>query len=389
MSSMIQDIRYALRQLRRSPGFTLTVVITLALGIGANTAIFTLVHGILLRTLPVGDPAQLYRIGDNSDCCVDGGFPGDASETGDFSIFSYDLYKYLRANTPEFEQLAAVQSWVGQQWAVRRGNALPKGLHGEFVSGNYFNTLGIGAYSGRVFTDNDDTPASAPTVVLSYDAWQGDYAADPTIVGSTIYLQAKPFTVAGIAARGFFGDRVIDTPPDFWLPLETEPYVDGDSAILHHADSHWLYPLGRVRAGTNIGALQAKITGMLRQWLYARTSYTANGGGALITKMHVVLSPGGGGIQNLQQQTGMGIKMLMILSAVVLLIACANIANLTLARTTGRRGEIAVRMALGAARRRVMRPDIDRGRVTEHYWRGRGTGSCLRRLAFHAYACVS
>ena len=355
MTNLLQDIRYAVRLLRKLPGFTITAVITLALGIGANTAIFTLVQGILLRSLPVTNPAQLYRIGDTTDCCVDGGFPGNAGDTGDFSIFSYDLYTYLRANTPEFEQLAAVQSWQGQWWAVRHGQEAAKPLHGEFVSGNYFVTLGLGAYAGRVFSNSDDTPNAPPATVLSYMAWQGDFAGDPSIVGSTIYIQAHPFTVIGIAPSGFFGDRVSDTPPDFWMPLQTEPYVHGDSAILHHPDSHWLYPFGRVRPGTNIGVLQTKLSVTLRRWLAASTTYTSNGGAAIIPKMHVVLAPGGGGIQNLQQQTGKGLTMLMILSSVVLLIACANIANLVLARSTGRRSEIAVRMALGAGRRRVTR----------------------------------
>ena len=354
MNQFLQDVRYALRQLRKSPGFSATAVITLALGIGANTAIFTLVHGILLRSLPVTDPATLYRIGDHDDCCVDGGFPGDAGDTGDFSIFSTDLYRYLKNAAPEFEQLAAVQAGGGM-WAVRRGNALPKSLHGEFVSGNYFSTLGLGAYVGRTFSDKDDMPAAPPATVISYKAWQGEYAGDPAIVGSTIFIQTLPFTVIGIAPPGFFGDRVTDSPPDFWMPIQTEPYLRGASAIINHPESHWLYPIGRVRPGTNIVALQTKLTASLRQWLYSRPQLTANGGATIIPKMHVVLSPGGGGIQNLQQETGEGLKMLMILSSVVLLIACANIANLMLARATTRRSDVAVRMALGAGRSRVVR----------------------------------
>lgn len=354
MKNVWLDIRYALRQLRKSPGFTITAVITLALGIGANTAIFTLIQGILLRSLPVVNPAQLYRIGDNGDCCVEGGFPGDATKTGDVTIFSTDLFQYLKNAAPEFEELAAVQAgnW---RWSVRRGNAEPKSLQGEFVSGNFFSTFGLHAYAGRLFADNDDTPGAAPATVLSYQAWQGEYASDASIVGSTIYIEAKPFTVIGIAPPGFFGDRVSDRPPDFWIPIQTEPYVRGDSAILHHPIAHWLYAIGRVRPGTNIGALQTKLSVALRQWLSSQPLLTANGGAAIIPKMHVVIVPGGGGIQNLQQQTSNGLTLLMFLSSVVLLIACANIASLMLARATTRRAEIAIRMAIGAGRRIIIR----------------------------------
>ena len=354
MNQLLQDIRYALRQLRKSPGFALTAIVTLALGIGANTAIFTLVQGILLRSLPVSNPAQLYRIGDTDDCCIDGGFQND---NGDTAIFSYDLYLALQKAAPEFEQLAAVQA--GQNtYYVRRGETEPKNLRTEYVTGNYFSTLGVGAFAGRALSASDDTPSAAPAAEISYASWQSDFAGDPSIVGSTIYIQTHPFTVAGIAPPGFFGDRVTDDPPAVWIPLNQEPGIEGPNTILHNADSNWLYPIGRLHPGASVGALDQKLSATLRQFLYARPMYVVLGLQSEIAKQHVVLTPGGGGIQNLQQETGKGLKMLMILASVVLLISCANIANLLLARGTARRADIAVRMAMGAGRRRLVRQMI-------------------------------
>src|SRR5664279_2837118 len=173
----MHDLRVALRQLRKSPGFAMTVILTIALGIGANTAIFTLVHTLLMRSLPVVDPKTLYRVGDLDDCCVNSGFIND---DGDFDLFSYDLYRHLRDNTPEFEQLAAMQSG-GNTVTVRRGSEPAKSQRSEFVSGNYFSTFGIGAFAGRALTPADDTAGAVPSVVLSYQAWRSDYGGDPSI----------------------------------------------------------------------------------------------------------------------------------------------------------------------------------------------------------------
>ncbi len=353
VTSVLQDLRIALRQLRKSPGFAITAVLTLALGIGANTSIFTLVQSILLRSLPVGDPSQLYRIGDRNDCCYYDTFQ---NEDGDFDLFSYDLYLHFKQSATEFEQLAAVEAG-GASFSVRSGSMPAKPVQAEYVSGNYFTTLGVGAYAGRPLRDDDDKPGAAPAVVLSYKAWQTDFAGDPGIVGSTIYVETHPFTVAGVAPPGFFGDRVIPFPPDLWMPLASEPLIEGANSSLLQKDSDWLYALGRVRPGINTVALQGKLSVALQDWMKTRPAYTEHGRAALIPRQHVVLAPAGGGIQRMQQhaQTGTGLRMLMLLSSVVLLTACANIANLLLARGAARRADVAMRVALGAGHGRIMR----------------------------------
>jgi predicted permease len=350
----MQDVLVALRQFRKSPAFAATVILTIALGIGANTAIFTLVHAILLQSLPVSAPKTLLRVGDLDDCCVNGGF---INENGDFDLFSYDLYRHLDETTPEFKHLAAMQSGSNEM-SVRRDSEPAKSLRTEYVSGNYFETLGVSAFAGRVLGDADDRAGAAPAAVMSYQSWQSNYGGDPKLLGATLYLQGKPVTLAGIAPAGFFGDRIRSNPPEVWIPLADEPLLEGKTSNLHVPESNWLYLLGRVKPGVSVTTLDSKMSASLRQWLTTQPAYVRNGAATLIPRQHVVIVPGGAGIENLQQETGKGLYLLMAISGLVLLVACANIANLLLARGATRKADTSIRIALGAARTRLIRQTL-------------------------------
>jgi len=356
MNGLMQDVKFALRQLRKAPGFTITAIVTLALGIGANAAIFTLVHAVLMKNLPVADPRMLVRVGDKDDCCVNGGTP----DGNDYSLFASELYTHLRDNAPEFENLAAMQSGIGYGSITARGNRsgdLPKATRGEMVTGNYFQVLGLKAYKGRLIAPSDDVPGAPMGVVMSYQTWQRDYAGDPSVVNSTFVLNTYPVTILGITPPGFYGDRMTDTPPDFYIPMVLEPQLGPahPTSLLHRRESNWLYLLGRVKPGTNMARLQAKMSASLRNYLLTLPLYQKQDEAKNLAESHVVLTAGGAGIENMQQEFGTGLKLLITVSALVLLIACANIANLVLVRGMARRSETSIRMALGAQRTRLIR----------------------------------
>ena len=237
---------YAFRQFRHSPVFTAAAVLTLAMGIGGTTAIFSLIHSVMLRSLPVADPASLYRIGDGDDCCVEGG-PQDR-----WGMVSYALYLRFKENLPEFDELSAFQAGSWEMSVRRESERVAKPLTTEFVTGNYFSTFGIRPFAGRLLSLADDQPSSPPVAVLSYQVWQATYGSDRAVVGSTFVIQGHPFTLAGIAPPGFFGDTLRADPPAIFIPLQQEPLLDGSTALLNRRGSAWLRIIGRLRPGKSI-----------------------------------------------------------------------------------------------------------------------------------------
>jgi predicted permease len=352
MSSLPGNFRYALRQFRMAPVFTAAAVLTLALGIGGTTAIFTLIHAVMLRSLPVSDPGKLYRVGTGDDCCVEGG-PQD-----EWGMFSYALFERLKSQTPEFEEVAAFQAGRGMMGVRRQGpETVARPLRSEYVSGNYFSVLGVRAFGGRVFAPEDDTPASPPVIVLSHRVWQTKYGSDPSVVGSTFVVEGHPFTVIGVAPAGFFGETLQSDPPDMWVPLQQEAMLNSQGGLVHQSISAWLRMIGRLRPGASTDGMSARLTGVLRQWLEHDSGYPAIWMPdviRLLPKQTLNVVSAGAGVAVMKEEYGRSLQILLSVCGLVLLIACANVANLLLARSVARRGQTAVRLAVGATPRQIV-----------------------------------
>jgi predicted permease len=342
------DMPLTMRRLRQAPGFAAVCILTLALGIGGNTAVFTLIDRAVLKPLPVAHPDGLYRIGSTDDCCVNGGLP-----SGPFSLFSYDLYLHLRDAAPQFTGLAASQASTGTLTVGRADAGVPaETVTSSFVSGNYFVMFGLRPAAGRLLVPSDDRRGAAPVAVISHRAWTLRYGQRADVVGSTAVLNGVPSTIVGVAPEGFHGEMLRPDPADLWVPLSAEPLLRPSARLLDVEHLHWLYLIGRLRPAGSVPVLEQRLTVVLQQWMTATLELTAEDR-ARIPQQHVKIVSAAAGVSNLRDAVGPSLRLLQLIAGAVLLIACANLANLLLARGMSRRTETAVRLALGAPRARL------------------------------------
>ncbi len=355
MSTIVQDIKFGLRVLWKKPGFTLIAVLSLALGIGANTAIFTLVDAVLIKTLPVRQPEQLVLFGNGRDMGVSIGLPNSS-----FDLFSYPFYRQVQQRTDVFSGVASLLSlqWNMHGFVNTNGSSSEiEQIKVQLVSGTYFPVLGVNAGLGRVFTDADDqTPGGHPVAVASYAWWQQRLGGDPSAVGKTITIDNTAYTIVGVAPKEFFGTTV-GSAPDLWIPLAMEKQLPPTHWDERNNDG-WqsLYIIGRLQNGVTAAQANAVVNLLFKQSLQTRAGAQPSARDLEdIQKASVELTPVSRGLSLLRRQFSLSLKVLMGVVALVLLIASANVANLMLAHGAARSREFAVRLAIGAGRLRLVR----------------------------------
>src|SRR6059058_3933937 len=357
LESIVRDLRYAMRSLKSRPAFTLTVIATLALGIGANTAIFTLVDALLLRPLPVPHPEQLVIVSDPAEVNTN----NVGSPLTDY--VSVPLYRDVRARNTVFTDMYA--NGESGTLDVQMGpgtNATAEQPHARFVTGNFFSVLGVPAYAGRTFTAAEDkTPGEDPVAVLTYDYWQGRFSRSRAAIGSVMRVNDVAVTIIGVTPPGFHGD-IVGQPIDFWLPMMMHPAIQPRQDMIDDRAWSWVVMMGRLKPGVTLEQARQEVSAIeanaIRDNVSGRelSRFEDN-----LKEAPIQVVSGARGFSERRAEYGKAVWVLMAAVGLVILVVCANVSSLMLARLVARNREMTLRMTLGAGRGRLIQQILVEG----------------------------